>query len=248
MPDPAGLVCLVHAQNELGTLQPIAEARAVADGMAAPLHVDASQTLGRVDLQEAVRLAETLTLSAHKVGGLRGGSVLIAKAANRLRPLIVGGEQEFGLRPGTTSPALSAATALAVRLAVEEQPARAAAMTTARNAFAACLGVDSSTRCLTPEYALPNTSMYLFDVVDGRNLLPALDMAGIDASQGSACSSGSPAPPQVLSAIGLSDDDARRCVRFSFSHRTSEDDAARAGEIVRRVVQSLQQPRERSVR
>jgi cysteine desulfurase len=185
-----------------------------------------------------------LTLSAHKVGGLRGGSVLIAKAANRLRPLIVGGEQELGLRPGTVSPALAASTALSVRLAVEEQPMRAAAMAAARHAFAACLDAETRSRCLTPEHALPNTAMYLFDGVDGRNLLPALDMAGIDASQGSACSSGSPAPPRVLSAMGFGADDARRCVRFSFSHLTSEDDAALAGKIVRRVVQSMQPPRE----
>jgi cysteine desulfurase len=192
-----------------------------------------------MDLAAAVQCADTLTVSAHKVGGLRGASVLVVREPSSLRPLVVGGSQERGLRAGTVSPSLAAATSLAIRLAVEEWSMRAERMRAARAAFADALGNDLPGRCLTPEHSVPNTSMYLFRGVDGRNLLPALDMAGVEASQGSACSSGAPSPPRVLAAMGLCELDARACVRFSFSHTTSTDEAARAGDITRGVVQRL---------
>lgn len=237
---PVGLVCLVHGQSEVGSLQPIAAAAAIARELGVPLHVDASQTLGRVPLDEVVRLADSVSLSPHKAGGLRGCGVLVTREPSRLRPLLLGGAQEHGLRPGTQSPALAAATALAVRLAIEQQPARAAAMRRSRDAFAAELAAVDHIR-LTPENALPNTLAVRFPGIDGRNLVPALDMAGIEASQGSACSSGSPTPPRVFSAMGLADEPARQCVRFSVSHRTSIADAARAARTVAAVVARLRE-------
>jgi cysteine desulfurase len=213
-----GLLCLVHAQNEVGTYQPIAAARALADALAVPLHVDAAQTLGRCSLSETLAAADSLTLSPHKAGGLKGTGVLVARTTRQPlpRPRAFGGGQERGLRPGTPSPALAAATALAVRLALAEWPARAAAMAAARDAFLAALGTDNGLTVISPPDALPNTVMLRFDRVrDGRLLLPALDVAGVEASQGSACSSGSPMPPRVLTAMGLTRAECLRCVRFS---------------------------------
>jgi cysteine desulfurase len=236
---PVGLLCLVHGQNEVGTLQPIERAAALAAELAVPLHVDAAQTLGRVPLHTALAAAATLALSVHKAGGLRGCSVLVARGGGAdLRPSLHGGGQERGLRPGTVSPALAAATALAIELAVAEQTARAAAMHEARAAFEGALDVEYAR--ITPENALPNTLMLAFAHVDGRLLLPAFDMAGVEASQGSACSSGSPQPPRILSAMGLDDARARRCVRFSFSHRTRVDDARLAAQRVNTALRDLQ--------
>lgn len=235
-----GLVCLVHAQNETGVMQPIDEATALARAMGVPFHVDASQSLGRIPVSGVFERADSVAISSHKLGGLRGLAVLWCRASRPLRPLVVGGSQEQGMRAGTPSPGLAAATALAIRLAVEETEARGRAMDQARAAFEAGLADDLRMRRLTNGAAVPNTVMYLFEELDGRSLLPALDLAGVEASQGSACSTGSPTPPPVLAAMGIDDDDARRCVRFSFGWHTSYEDATAAAGIVSETVRSLQ--------
>ena len=216
---PVGLVAMVHGQNEIGALQPVHSACDVARQLAVPVHVDASQTLGRCPIDETVAAATSITFSTHKAGGLRGMSVLIDKNA-ATRPLFFGGSQQGSRRPGTESVALAAATALALELAVSEQPERAQKMAAARDAFLAQLQLPC-VHSVSPVDCLPNTVMLHFEGVDGRELLPALDMAGVEASQGSACSSGSPSPPLILSAMGLHARAARACVRFSFSHHTS---------------------------
>jgi cysteine desulfurase len=239
---PIGLVTLVHGQSEIGTLQPIGAAAACARSCGVPFHVDAAQTLGRVPLDEVLALAQTVSLSVHKAGGLRGSSVLVCRGgANTLRSLLAGGGQEDGLRPGTPSPSLAAATALAIELAVAECAGRAAAMAAARNAFLQAVAARARIEALTPDHSLPNTLLLRCLLVDGRLLLPALDVAGVAASQGAACSSRSPEPPPVLRAIGLDDEAARACVRFSFSHRTTIADAHSAGEIVGTTFARLQE-------
>src|SRR5262249_60271131 len=137
------------------------------------LHVDAAQTLGRVDLREPAAVAASLSLSPHKAGGLRGCGVLVVRgAAERLRPLLHGGGQERGLRPGTVAPALAAATALAIELAVQEQPARAGRMLAARTAFWQVLAQAApGCRVLTPPPSLPNTLLPAGSGLDGRRPL-----------------------------------------------------------------------------
>ncbi len=237
-PQPVGLATLVHAQSELGSVQPVEAAATLAKQLGFPLHVDCAQTLGRLELGPVLAVADSITLSAHKAGGLRGCSLWIVRdGPARARPLLFGGGQEHGLRPGTPSIALAAATALAIELAVGETRARARIMASARDAFVATLG--DAGRMLTPAPALPNTALVWFDAVDGRLLLPALDMAGIAASQGSACASGAPEPPRVLRALGLDDQDARRCVRFSFATSTTVERAVEGATRVREVLARL---------
>lgn len=239
---PVGLVAVVHGQNEVGTLQDVASAADLAAGLGVPLHVDAAQTLGRVDLAPVVAVAHSLSLSPHKCGGLRGIGVLLARSGGAgLRPLLMGGGQEHGIRPGTQSAALCASAALCTELAVAEQAGRAQAMAAARDAFLAALaGTGVAHRVLTPAASLPNTLMVHFPGVDGRTLLPALDLAGIQASQGSACSSGSPTPPRVLTAMGMEAEAARACVRFSFAARHEIVGAEDAGTTTGRAVLKLQ--------
>ncbi len=234
-----GVVCVTHGQNEVGTVQDVAAAHALARELDAPLHVDAAQTAGRLPLDGVVAVADTIALSAHKFGGLRGCGMLIGPGVARLEPILHGGGQEFGKRSGTPSPALAGANAFALSLAIREVDTRAARMAAARAAFEDAL-TSIDVRVITPrEGGLPNTSMCYFAGVEGRSLLPALDIAGVEASQGSACSSGSPTPPRVLRAMGFDDDDARRCVRFSFSASTSEDDAREGARRVIEVVTRL---------
>lgn len=238
-----GLCCLVHAQSEVGTLQPVEAAAAIAHSMGVPLFVDAAQTLGRVPLSRLVDVATAIALSPHKCGGLRGLGILAGRDLHaRVRPLLHGGGQEQGIRPGTQSPALAAANALAVEQATNEQRQRAANMSAARRAFLVGLqstGVEHVV--LTPlDASLPNTAMVRFPHVDGRNLLPTLDLSGIHASHGSACSSGAPTPARVLLAIGLDESAARTCVRFSFGWLAAIDECQRIGRRVGEVVRARQ--------
>ncbi|MGB3968171.1 MAG: aminotransferase class V-fold PLP-dependent enzyme [Planctomycetota bacterium] len=235
-----GLVCLVHAQSEVGTLQPVEAAAALATIRGVPLFVDAAQSLGRVELTTLLATGAAVALSPHKAGGLRGHGVLLGHDLHqRLRPLLRGGGQELGMRPGTQSPALAAANALAIERAVAEQKTRAAAMAELRAAFLA--GIEQSGvahRVMTPmANSVPNTAMLHFPAVDGRNLVAALDLAGVQASHGAACSSGAVTPPRILGAIGLDDAAARACVRFSFGWlppaRAPFETGARAGDVVR---------------
>jgi cysteine desulfurase len=240
------LVCAVYGQSELGSLNDLNAARRCADDLRAALHVDASQALGRVDVRAATASADTVAMSLHKAGGLMGmGLLIVRRSAPELRAPYGGGGQERGVRPGSVSPALAAAAALAVRLSIDEHAERARTMAAARQAFLAELcapGVEQPrVECLTPlAHSLPNTLMLAFPgVADGRALLPALDLAGVDASHGAACSSGSPLPPLVLRALGHDDEYARRCVRFSFSHLTMIDAAQVAAQRVRAVLVRL---------
>ncbi len=238
---PIGLVCLAHAQSEIGTVQPVEAAAAVARRAGVPLHVDASQTLGRLPLTPVLAAADTVALSAHKAGGLRGCTVLVAPRGAVFAPLLVGGGHERGRRAGTPSPGLAAATARAIRLAVEERAERAAAMAAARAALVAAVRAGAGPGAVTvvggdgAEH-MPNIATLCFERVDGRALLPALDLLGVHASQGTACSSGSPEPPLVLRSMGMDVARSRRCVRFSVSHRTTLDEVR---EAARRIVSAV---------
>ncbi len=238
-----GLLCLVHAQSELGSVQPVAAAAELAKTLDVPLFVDAAQTLGRLPLAPILALGAILSLSPHKCGGLRGHGVLAGHGlASRLRPLLRGGGQEQGLRPGTQSPALAAANALAIATAERDCETRSAAMAAMRSAFLEGLRASGVQHRLltTLERSIANTAMLQFPGVDGRNLLPALDLAGVQASHGSACSSGAPTPPRVLTAIGLEVEQARACVRFSFDWRMEPRLANEIGHRVGGVVHARQ--------
>jgi cysteine desulfurase len=239
---PVGLACLVHGQSEVGTLQDVGAAARLCSSMSVPLHVDAAQSLGRIPLAEVSAGATSMAFAPHKAGGLRGTGILCVRdAAERLQPLLRGGGQERGLRPGTVSPAAAAAAALTVQLATAEQSIRAERMALARTQFTSIL-VDANSLCrvLTPTTSLPNTLLVHVPEVDGRNLLPALDLAGIAISQGSACSSGSPLPPRVLIAMGLDEVQARSCVRISFGWSEPAAGVVEAAELFARVIARLQ--------
>jgi len=158
-----------------------------------------------------------------------------------VEPLLFGGGQERGLRSGTPSVAHAAAAARALALAQQQLERRSSSLRAARDAFVAILAAElPGCTCLTPlDQALPNTAMLRFAGAEGRLLLPALDVAGIQASHGSACSSGSPKPPAVLAATGLAPDAARQCVRFSFGCQDGVEWARQAARRVKDCVSRL---------
>lgn len=240
--EPIGLVALVHAQSEVGTLQPVVQAAEIARTMDVPLLVDAAQSLGRVALDEVFSAGSVVSLSPHKAGGLRGHGVLAGRELHGLlQPLMHGGGQELGLRPGTQSPALAAANALAIELALHHCDTRAQQMRDNRSAFLDALRASGCEhQVLTPlDHSIPNTAMLCFTDIDGRNLLPALDLAGVQASHGSACSSGSPTPPRILTSMSITEPLARACVRFSFDWFDRRLACTHVGRVVGDVVLRL---------
>jgi cysteine desulfurase len=200
------VVALMLANNETGTLQPLAEAAAICRAAGALLHVDAVQGPGRVGLAEAVGLADTLALSGHKAGGPKGAGALVVPGEAQPLPLIRGGGQERGLRGGTEAlPAiagLAAAVAAAEawrqaggarRLAALKARIVAALPTLAPTARVVAAGVDT----------LPNTLCLALPGAAAATQVMALDLAGIAVSAGSACSSGKVAESHVLAAMDL---------------------------------------------
>lgn len=215
---PACVIALQWANNETGAVQDLAAAAELAGG-AAHLHVDAVQGIGKLPWEPALEQAHTLTVSGHKIGAPKGVGVLRVAEGAPLDPLIAGGGQQRGRRAGTESPALAAALATALELALAEQEefARAAEMNC--EAFlAAARGCGRPLELRSPARGprLPNTLCITLRGVDGRALLPACDAEGLDVSSGAACSSGAAQPSAVLLATGLDEDAARATVRVSF--------------------------------
>jgi len=239
----AALVSVMAANNELGTTVDVAAlgaALAERYGRQRPrLHTDAVQALGKVPLRlEGVDLA---SLSGHKVGAPVGVGVLVRRRGTALRPLVLGGGQEGGLRPGTEN----VAGAVALAVAVEEAVAgRAAFAERARrhvdNLWTSVQKAVPDVRLLGPPLEdperLPNTLNLRLPREDGRTLVTRLDLAGLAVSAGSACASGSLEPSHVLLALGLSAEEARAGLRLSTGRATSDGEIAHAVEILSRTL------------
>lgn len=233
--DPStALVSTMAANNELGTCCPLEEVAAMlARGPRRPLwHVDAVQALGRVPLDLRKLGIDLASFSLHKLGAPVGVGLLYRRSGVTLEPLMYGGEQELGLRPGTENVAGAVAAATAVELALGElaqHRERLAALgallwgeLVSKLPHLKLLGlpVDHPRR-------LPGTLNILARELDGKVLVMRLDLAGVAASAGSACASGSLEPSHVLKAIGCSDEEARSGLRLSCGRETRAEDVHR---------------------
>ncbi|HEV8112065.1 MAG TPA: cysteine desulfurase family protein [Planctomycetota bacterium] len=241
------LVSVMTANNEVGTLQPIA---AIGAGLARrgrerPLfHTDAAQALGRVQLDLAAWHVDLASFSVHKVGGPLGVGILTKRKGVALRGPLFGGGQEGGVRPGTENvPAISAA-ALALEAAVREQAAfavtsRALSLQLWSEVQQSLDDVELLGPPIDSDERLPNTLNLSFGGVDGRMLVARLDLEGLEASAGSACASGSLEPSHVLLAMGLAPERARSGLRLSLGRATTPQDVHMAVDILRRSVSAL---------
>jgi cysteine desulfurase len=200
---PPTLVCLMLANNETGTIQPIAQAAALCRRHGALLHVDAVQAAGRIEVDIGALGAHALALSSHKLGGPTGaGCLLLAPDAPAVAPLIIGGGQERGRRGGTPPvaaiagfAAAAAAAACTIRKSTELAALRDAAERAAMSCGAVVCGAGAE--------RLPNTTSLALPGVRADAQVMALDIAGIAVSAGAACSSGKVAASHVLTAMGL---------------------------------------------
>ena len=230
--DDTRLVCLMLANHETGAVQPVRAVAAVLPESVA-LHCDAAQAVGKMPVRFRDLGATTLSLSAHKFGGPVGIGVLVVKRGTRLRPLLYGGHQQRGLRPGTEPVALVCGLAAALESAVTNLDANRARLEALRTRFLARLTAAVSPLVVNggPD-RLPTTLNVSFPGCRADLLLVALDLAGVAASTGSACSSGSLLPSPVLKAMGVPDDVLRSAMRFSLAPTLTEAEIDEAAERI----------------
>jgi cysteine desulfurase len=218
-----GLVSVMHANNEIGTVAPLGEIAAVTRTAGVPLHTDAVQSIGALPLQMDALGVDLLSLSAHKFYGPKGAGALVVRRGVHLRPLQYGGGQERGRRAGTENIAGIIGMARSLQLAVEERTTEAARQATLRDRLidrvtAAVPGVTLNGH---PVRRLPNNVNLTFAGVEAEMLLLSLDLAGIAASAGSACTAGSLEPSHVLTALGRSPEQVRGSIRLSLGRDTT---------------------------
>jgi cysteine desulfurase len=231
------------ANNETGAIQPVAELARLAAERGVPVHTDAVQAVGRIGVDFHALGATTLAASSHKLGGPVGVGVLLVKAGTRLPPLLHGGGQQGGRRPGTVPVPLAVGMAEALDLWDREQAERSARWRALRDRLeallTASLGADRVLLNGPRDARLPQTLNLGFPGLDGDALLIGLDLAGVSASLGSACASGATAASPTLLAMGVSADLLRSSVRFSLGIDATEaqiDDAAqRIAAVVNRI-------------
>jgi cysteine desulfurase len=218
------------ANNEVGTVQPIAELAAVAAEYDVPLHTDAVQAVGALPVDFATSGVASMTVSGHKVGGPVGvGALLLGRDVQSV-PLLHGGGQERDVRSGTLDVPGVAALALAVEVAVKEQADRAERLAELRTDLVtrlvaavpdAQLNGDTS---LSVDRRLPGNAHFSFPGCEGDALLMLLDARGVECSTGSACSAGVARPSHVLLAMGHDEDRAKSSLRFSLGHSSTAAD------------------------
>jgi cysteine desulfurase len=232
------LVSVMHANNEVGTVQPIREIGEICRERGVPLHVDAVQTFGKLSINVDELGVSLMTLSAHKLYGPKGIGALYVSRRTRMERYLEGGEQEKGMRAGTLNVPGIVGFHSAVELASSLDTA---IMSKLRDLFIEfILGkVRGSHLMGSHQFRLPNNAHFCFDGIEGESLLLGLDQDGIYASAGSACTAGSVEPSHVLLAMGVPIERARGAVRFTLGRDTTEDQLVYAADKVTRLVESL---------
>ena len=242
------LISVMLANNEIGTIQPVAEIgelvrEARTENPQLRFHTDAVQAAGRLKLDAAELGCDLLSLSAHKVYAPQGVGALYIRRGVRLMPQNVGGHQERERRAGTESVPNIVAFGAAARLAREELSQRIAHTKRLRDRFEAGIGelVEDIVFNGDPEQRLDHISNISFRFVEGEGLLISLDLQGIAVSTGSACSSGTLEPSPVIRALGRNDELARGAIRFSFGKDNTDEDVNYVLEVLPGVVAKLRE-------
>jgi cysteine desulfurase len=235
------LITVMHANNELGTIQPLEEIGQIAKELKIPFHTDAVQSAGKIPIDVQQLNLDLASLSAHKIYGPKGVGALYIRSGTRIQQLLYGGHHQRGFRAGTENVAgivgLGKAAEIA-RLALADDSARITALRDRlETGLLARIPRARANGAAAPR--TPNTSNLTFPGIEGEALLIALDLKGLAVSTGAACSSGAVEPSHVLTAIGLSADQARASVRFSLGRHTTPAEVDFALEIVPLAVAQL---------
>ena len=235
------LISVMAANNEIGTLEPVAEIGKIARGNGILFHIDAVQAVGAILVDVNRWNADLLSLSAHKFRGPKGTGALYIRKGTRIDPLISGGEQERGLRAGTENVPGIVGLGQAIEEATEKLGQNAARNAMLRNRLAE--GILSSVPDAflngAREERLPNNCSIRFGRIDGEALLLRLDLAGIAASSGSACTAGSQEVSHVLRAVGLTEAQAKGTIRFTTGPENTEEEIDETVRTVREITEDL---------
>jgi cysteine desulfurase len=235
------LVSVMHANNEVGTIEPIAELAAVARGRGVLFHTDAVQAAGKIAVDVKDLGVDLLAISAHKFYGPKGVGALYVRSGVELVPVVHGGHQEEGRRAGTHNTPGIIGLAAALELACAHRREEAERLRSLRDRLKEIvLTLPGPVVVMTPERnAMPNTLSVCFPGIEGEALMLALDMEGISVGTGSACAAGSGEPSHVLTAMACPPEIARGSLRFSLGKYSRAEDVERVAEVLPPAVERL---------
>jgi cysteine desulfurase len=241
MTKETALVSVMHANNEIGTVQPIAELAEIAHANGALLHTDAVQSVGKIAVDVRALGADLLSLSAHKFNGPKGTGALWIKRGTRMVPTVTGGKHERNRRAGTENVPAIVGLGIAARLAANKLTSEGDRLARLRDRLEDGILQRVSGTAINGVRSprVPNTTNVSFDRVEAESLLIALDLEGIAVSTGSACSSGTLEPSHVLRAMGLPAHRTQNSLRFSLGAFSTEEEVDRVIEVLPRLVEKL---------
>jgi cysteine desulfurase len=235
----AGVVSVMWVNNEIGVIQPIAELGEISKARGAVFHTDAVQAFGKIDIDVSKLPVDLLTISGHKIGAPKGTGALFVRRGVKLEPLMHGGEQDRGRRPGTENVAFAVALARAAELAVAEREEEWQRLGALRDRLERAL-LERIPDAVVHGRGAPRAPHILNISVagtDSESMLMALDLQGVACSAGSACQSGSVSPSHVLSAMRVRPDVATSAIRMSLGSLSTEEGIARVAELFPALIQ-----------
>jgi cysteine desulfurase len=235
------LVSVMLANNETGTVEPVAELAAVARAKGAVFHTDAVQAVGKLPVDVGELDVDLLTISAHKIYGPKGVGALFIRKGTRIEPLLHGGHHERNRRAGTENVPAIVGLAKSIELACDELPAEPQRLATLRDRLEQGIieRIDRVQTNGSVTNRLPNVLNMRFESVDGEPLVIGLDMKRLAVSTGSACTSGSLEPSHVLRAMGVPPATSHQSVRFSLGRTNTEQDVDYVLEVLPEIVERL---------
>ncbi len=235
------LVSVMHANNEIGTIQPVAALAAIAHEHGALLHTDAVQSAGKIPVDVRALGVDLLSLSAHKFNGPKGAGLLWIKRGTRMQPTVTGGKHERNRRAGTENVAAIAGLGVAAKLAAGKMTAEAVRVSALRDRLETGILRDVPGTAVNGarDPRVPNTTNISVERVEAESLLIALDLEGIAVSTGSACSSGTLEPSHVLKAMGLPSHRTQNSLRFSLGMLSTPEEVERVIDVLPRLVEKL---------
>jgi cysteine desulfurase len=238
--EKTGLVTIMHANNEIGTIEPIKEIGKITRERGVYLHTDAVQSFGKIPTNVNDLNVDLLSISGHKIYGPKGVGVLYVREGVKIEPVQHGGGHERGMRSGTENVPGIVGLAKAVEISHAEMGKESQRLTRLRDKLIkGVLEIEDSWLNGHPTKRLPNNSNFSFSGIEGESLILRLDARGVAASTGSACSSGSGAPSHVLTSIGLTPEQANGSLRLTLGKCNTEEDVDYVLKVLPEIVSDL---------
>lgn len=235
------IISLMGANNETGVIEPVAEVARIAREYSIPVHCDAAQAVGKIVVDVRELCTDLLSLSSHKIYGPKGIGALFVENGIELSPILTGGHHERGLRAGTENIAAIVGLSYALKIAIEEMDSYQTKVSPLRDRLESELldRTDQVEIHSAKAKRLPHTSCIGFASVEAESILLHLDLEGIAASSGSACTTGEPEPSHVLLAMGVSPELAQGSIRISFGRENTEEEVDYTVNVLEKTIREL---------